>query len=255
MQFNEKYLSIPPYISTTWNNIRTLRMVGTALQVTLFDDTFVMVRDLEMDVIEDLFEAHVLYLSRQTGPGESTKDAKEESTVSEGKVTGTSITAENPGLVFPFHSGMGEKEMFGNALQHNLEYANAPDLPQDVITKIASIAKIVAPADSMEFPQPEPHCNCPYCQIARTINLALGNPVRPFSGSYSAEEDVHVEVVEPDEGDLKFQQWQIEQIGENLFTVTNKLDSSEHYSVFLGTPVGCTCGNKGCEHIITVLES
>ena len=55
--------------------------------------------------------------------------------------------------------------------------------------------------------------------------------------------------------DLSFQQWAIEQTGDKLFCVTNKLDRLEKYNVFLGDPVGCTCGIQGCEHILAVLKS
>lgn len=256
MQFNDKFISIPPYISTTWNNVKSLRMVGTALQVNMSDSSYVMVRDLEMDVIEDVFAAHARYLDRQLGGNEAIKAKNDEKPTSSVESSfGSSLLGENPGMVFPFHIGMGEKEVFGGALQHNLEYANAPDLPQDVITKIASIAKIVAPEGSAELPQPEPHCNCPHCQIARAIHLGLGNPVKPFSGSCFNADETQSEQEEVNADDLKFQQWQIEQVGENLFQVINKLDATEQYRVFLGSPVGCTCGKSGCEHIIAVLES
>ena len=33
------------------------------------------------------------------------------------------------------------------------------------------------------------------------------------------------------------------------------LDPNEHYNVFLGTPLGCTCGEKDCEHIRAVLST
>ena len=57
------------------------------------------------------------------------------------------------------------------------------------------------------------------------------------------------------EDDLKFRDWDIEQKSEELYEVTNPIDQNEHYQVFLGNPVGCTCGKKNCEHIRTVLNS
>jgi hypothetical protein len=35
----------------------------------------------------------------------------------------------------------------------------------------------------------------------------------------------------------------------------NPLDHKEHYNVFLGDPIGCSCGNNNCEHIQAVLKS
>ena len=57
------------------------------------------------------------------------------------------------------------------------------------------------------------------------------------------------------EDDLKFRNWDIRQTADKLYAVTNPLDENEHYSVFLGTPLGCTCGEKNCEHIRAVLNS
>ena len=55
--------------------------------------------------------------------------------------------------------------------------------------------------------------------------------------------------------DLKFRTWDIKQPGKKLYLVTNPLDNNENYNVFLGKPVGCTCGQKYCEHIKAVLNS
>ena len=57
------------------------------------------------------------------------------------------------------------------------------------------------------------------------------------------------------EEDLRFREWDIEQKGENLYLVRNPLNQKEEYNVFLGNPVGCTCGKDNCEHIRTVLNS
>ncbi len=57
------------------------------------------------------------------------------------------------------------------------------------------------------------------------------------------------------EEDLRFQQWTACRLEENMYSVTIKLDSIEHYHVYLGDPMGCTCGKKGCEHIVAVLLS
>ena len=57
------------------------------------------------------------------------------------------------------------------------------------------------------------------------------------------------------EEDLKFRNWEIEQTADKLYIVTNPFDKNEHYSVFLGDPLGCTCGEKNCEHIRAVLTT
>lgn len=249
MKFSEKYLSIPPYISTSWNNVKALQMSGNLLVITLSDDSQVHVPDLDFEELEKAFEAHAAFLERQ--------DSQENPTQQPSKGQPDEAIADSflgQGMPFKF-GGIQGVEGLGAAMQHNIEHANAPDLPQEILQKIASIATIIAPEDMNEVPQAEPHCNCPHCQIARAINEGLGNTVRPFSGAVEEESFIHEEEEEVSDEELSFQQWDIEQSGEQLFTVTNKLDPEEKYSVFLGEPVGCTCGKQGCEHILAVLHS
>ncbi len=260
MKFSEKYLSIPPYISTSWNNVKALQMSGNLLVITLSDDSQVHVPDMDFEELEKAFEAHGSYLESQNYqeelPHQSHQSHQSHQNQQEhaDNALGDTLTGHNPGMPFNF-GGMQGVEGLGAAMQHNIEHANAPDLPQEILQKIASIATIIAPEDMNEVPQPEPHCNCPHCQIARAINEGLGNTVRPFSGSGEEEVLIEEEGVEVSDEELSFQQWAIEQAGEQLFTVSNKLDAEEKYSVFLGEPVGCTCGKQGCEHILAVLHS
>jgi hypothetical protein len=140
----------------------------------------------------------------------------------------------------------------GLAMQHNPLEANSPEFPREVLDKIAAIANIVAPEDAGAIPYAEPNCNCPHCQIARAIHQGVslhGKPTHPEN-----VELVHAEEI-VEEKDLNFSEWDIKQTGENLYDVTNRLDTNETYHVFLGTPVGCTCGKSGCEHILAVLKS
>jgi hypothetical protein len=266
MNFNEKYLSIPPYISTGWSNVRALQMSGNLLVITLSDDSQVHVPDLDFEELEQVFEAHARYLEsqidqtkqsmqtqqpqqpQQPQQSQQTQPNKQEHAA---EVFGDTLLGQNAGLPFKL-GGMQGVEGLGAAMQHNIEHANAPDLPQEILEKIASIATIIAPEDVNEVPQPEPHCNCPHCQIARAINEGLGNTVRPFSGDEVVQEEIVEKVLDEE---LSFQQWEIQQTGDKLFTVVNKLVPEEKYSVFLGEPVGCTCGNEGCEHMLAVLHS
>jgi len=51
-------------------------------------------------------------------------------------------------------------------------------------------------------------------------------------------------------------EWEVKETGDKLlFSVHNPLDPKECYSVFLGDPIGCTCGKKNCDHIKAVLRS
>jgi hypothetical protein len=69
----------------------------------------------------------------------------------------------------------------------------------------------------------------------------------------SREQEAKEELVSDDE--LKFRTWDISQSNEKLYIVSNPLDDHEHYSVYLGEPIGCTCGQKLCEHVRAVLNN
>lgn len=130
----------------------------------------------------------------------------------------------------------------GAALQHDPTQAKSPDLPQEILSKISTITKMLDMDASAELPKPEKDCNCFHCQIARAIS----------SGSNSNDEEKEEEVSDEE---LKFREWDIVSSGDKLYTVTNPLDNAEQYSVYLGDPVGCTCGNPKCEHIKAVLST
>ncbi|KPK33563.1 MAG: hypothetical protein AMS24_00800 [Chlamydiae bacterium SM23_39] len=129
-------------------------------------------------------------------------------------------------------------DSMNSIMQHNQSQSNAPDLPKEVIEKISSIFKIMQIDDQESLPKAEPHCNCFHCQIARAIR---------------GESRENIEEVS--EEDLKFRDWEIKKTGKNLYIVTNPLNKDEYYNVFLGKPIGCTCGKKNCEHIKAVLKT
>lgn len=239
MKLNEKILSIPPYISTSWQNVSSMKMEGRDLVITLKDGTAVAIPHPEEELVNRLFELHQLVLER--AQGQSMPQAK--GTSQEGKGAG----AEFP---FPFRLGMTGTDGISAALSHNPEQRDGPDLPPDMLHKISQVAKLVLPNDPQALPKAEPHCNCMFCQIARAIATGMGleTPSEIEDAASHEEEEVSQE-------DLTFSEWTIEQVDEKLFSVVKKLDPTERYRVFLGEPVGCTCGKAHCEHILAVLRS
>lgn len=229
MKISTKMLSIPPYLSTTWTQVRALYLKGSDLIVCLNDNTQVAVPSLTSEAIAAIFAAHTAFLEMQ-----SKSPALPE------KPHPFQIFTAGQGLE---GSGLENIASFSSTLQHNPAQATMPDLPKEIIHKIGEISKIIAPNEVQNLPKPEANCNCPYCQIARAIHEGIENVPEA-----KIEEDVTEE-------DLKFPEWDIQQIGEKLYTVTGRLDPKEKYNVFLGDPVGCTCGKPGCEHILAVLKS
>ncbi len=219
MKINEKILSLPPYISTAWKNVVSLQVESRQeiwfLSIELSTGTRIMVPNLDRPTLDNIFSCHAKFLEEQ-------EDSSKKSPFA---------------LPIPLNLNLPGIENFTGMLQHNPEQANLPPLPAELLEKVSSLAKSVGMEDGALLPKAESHCNCPHCQIIRALN-----------GSGAEEEVVSDE-------DLKFRTWDIAQAAEKLYTVTNPLDMKEHYNVFLGEPIGCTCGQKNCEHIQAVLKS
>jgi len=208
------------------------------LVIVLHNGTLIEIPRLEESLIEQIFDAHSQYVDHET------KEPQAESL----KTFEPTPEKENDvsfSFGIPFQmSGAEGAENISSFLQHNPDQANTPKMPPDVIEKITSITKALGvDMEQMNIPKAEPHCNCPYCQIAKVIQGELKN---------SPKEEIEEEVTEDD---LRFRDWDIKQEGDKLYIVSNPLDTNEHYQVFLGNPVGCTCGEKNCEHVRTVLNS
>ncbi|CCB86658.1 MULTISPECIES: hypothetical protein [Parachlamydia] len=238
MKITDKILSIPPHISTTWANISSLQMKGLLLVVTLMGGESVNIPGLSLEIIEKIFSTHATFLEQETlAPSSTSHLLSSKGTVSE--------------IELPFRMGFSTLDGIGTALQHNPAHADAPDLPEEILGKIGAIAKIISPETEGDIPKPEPHCNCMHCQIARTIHQNLTD-----EEDYEEIENIEENAVEDvSEEDLRFSDWDITQTGDKLFSVVKRLDPAEKYSVYLGHPVGCTCGHTGCEHILAVLKS
>lgn len=244
MKITDKIISLPPYISTTWSNVASIHMKGNVLVITLREGDVISIPSLKQEIIDLIFNTHASYLEKNS-ISQTPRTTQESSKIS----TPFTQSAIENGADMPFRLGFGVGfgafDGLGSVMQHNPSQANAPDLPPEILNKIASIAKIIAPEDIMAMPKAEPHCNCVHCQIAQAINRGT----QPAAESESAEEVV------VSDAELQFQQWDISQMGDKLFSVINRLDNKEKFSVYLGHPIGCTCGKSGCEHILAVLKS
>ncbi len=241
MKINPQLLSIPPYISTSWKNIASIHVEDAnpefVLIVTLLNGTRIEIPHLEPTMVEAIFASHARFLEQDD------------------KNTPLKFPPRAPmnflgsgehvlSLELPFKNGLIEMQGLGTLLEHNSNQANSPDLPDDVIEKITEIAKSMGVEDPDAFPKPEPHCNCMRCQIAKAMQGGVKEE--------AAKEEVE-EIVSDEE--LKFKNWDVTQTNDQLYVVTNPLDTKEQYTVYLGDPIGCTCGEKQCEHIRAVLDT
>ena len=227
MKISAKLLNIPPYISTAWKDISSLHTKkddrgNPILVVTLKNQTEVEVPTLEETSINEIFETFARY-------NEAEKPAIK------------------TGIDSPFVFSIPMKktspiESLGPSMTHNPEQANLPNLPPEMLEKVTNIAKAFGLDDTSLLPRPETNCNCLHCQIVRSLHGETPALTAPLEEAISEE-------------DLQFRGWDIKQTDEKLYLVTNPLDENEHYTVFLGDPLGCTCGEKTCEHIRAVLSS
>ena len=224
MKITDKILSIPPYISTSWKSVVSLqveaRPFGHVLLVELVTGNKVEIPNPDHSVLGKIFDTHATVLEE------------------ENRLTNNSAISSV--LPFPFPNLEGLMPMFGTVLGHNPDQKNSAPLPPSMLEKIALMAKDLISDETRFLKMPEPDCNCPHCQITRAI---LGQENLP-----AIDEEVSDE-------DLRFRTWDIRLESDKLYSVTNPLDQKEQYHVFLGAPLGCSCGEKNCEHIQAVLKS
>lgn len=250
VKINEKLICIPPYISATWDQVAFLQSEEDldthlfTLIIHLADGKVVQVPGLDSSLIDIAFSAHMLHLETKKETSSSDKENDFPKTIGGFLQQLTGLSPEQlSGMPIRFGIAGAEGLPGMDVMQHNQAQADSPNVPPEMLEKIGIMIKGLMNGDVSSFPKPEPHCNCTHCQVARTIH-GVGKDDERIGSEELVSED-----------DLKFRDWEISKNGENLYIVTNPLDNKEQYSVYLGTPVGCTCGESHCEHIKAVLYS
>lgn len=223
-----KGLSIPPLLSTAWDNILSLSMSGNDLQVKLTDGALINVPNLTPEQIDLIFEKHQKFLD--------TADAAP----APKKAFRLDIAPSDEGKL-----GFVAFDELGSMMQHDPSQADLEDLPAQVLEKISLLSQSLPMLGLDQLPQAVEGCNCMHCQITRALTSGFEQPAPE---QFLIEEPIS-------EKELQFSEWSIIETGDKLYTVINKLDPTEEYHVFLGNPIGCTCGNNKCEHILAVLKS
>lgn len=244
VKINDQLICIPPYISARWGQIAFIESQtepedtkGSAtLRLHLIDGKVISIPNLDQTIIDIAFQEHLLYL-------ESLQIQKNNDIIREEDKLGVLMNVlqqmskdidiqvfSQKNLTSPLFSSTGPIEMI---LQHNPDHKDYPDAPADILEKMVMMMRTLLGNNPSLLPKAEPHCNCMHCQIGRSI---------------SEEEDSPVS-----EQDLSFRTWDISQSGSKLYTVTDPLNPNEQFSVYLGTPIGCTCGELNCEHVKAVL--
>lgn len=230
MIFNENFFNFPPFLSLSWENVTALRIDNSGkLVFHLNTGDCITLPSLQIEEVEAIFKAHAMHLEKK-----AIRNKHERIPL-----------PPRPSVEGPVRLVFGTIDGVGGPMQHNPALKDSPTLPIDMLSKIVEITKIFTSDDPDALPKAEPHCNCPHCQLGRAL---LDNPPPPSPQLPLTEEEVQ-------NSELEFQDWEITQAGDKLYTVTNKVDTQESYSVYLGRPVGCTCGKQNCDHILAVLKS
>lgn len=214
------------------------------LIVSLNNGSKIEIPNLDPQVVQAIFTIHAQILEQEHTPHIHRNVPSPAEPSNQNPVA----TTENPiSLNIPFFPGIANVDNLGVFMQHNQEQADSPDLPKELMDKITSLSKAIGLQDAANMPKAEPHCNCYFCQIARAMH-GENITIQEAKNTLIEEEEITEE-------DLKFRTWDIEQTADRLYLVSNPIDTKEYYSVFLGEPIGCTCGEKNCEHIRAVLSS
>lgn len=218
MQITPKMFNMAPYVSTAWTNISTLQ----ALEVADGFELLLTLKNGQQIVIPNLSSNMVeLIFAAHTKYSQG------------GPVEEKKLLGDVPlNFIPPLQEGNIETL---SAAQHNPDQAELPPLPPAFLKKISALALSLGAEALQSMPKAVANCRCIYCQL---MNSIFGE----------AEEEITEE-------DLRFRDWEIEQKGDKLYLVKNPIEDNEYYNVFLGQPIGCTCGNKNCEHIRAVLTN
>lgn len=250
MEINPRFINLPPLLSLAWDQVASIHMEEELLVVTLVSGSSIELPNLPTEIIQRIFAAHCFYLrhtpARQVAQSSTPINSKEQQKSC--SPSGDTV-ANGSEQIAEIRVGFTSLDGMGSALQHDPSMSQAPDIPQEILNKIAAVSKILAPDESDILAKAEPNCNCMYCQIIRTIQSELHK-----SHDKNEKPEIDEEQIVTDE-ELTFQEWDIKQDGEKLFSVISRSEPNKRYHVHLGEPIGCTCGDVGCDHIIAVLKS
>ncbi|MBQ8498460.1 hypothetical protein [Chlamydia sp.] len=239
VKINDQLICIPPYISARWSQVAFIESHdgGTegraTLKLHLVDGESVSIPDLDQAIINEVFQEHLLYLE-STSPQKGKEEEKIQSLLQSVQQVAKGCEIQffpQKGIVSMLLGGVNSIDML---LQHSPEHKGYPDLPSDLLEKMAQMMSSLSVGTTSIIAKPEPHCNCLHCQIGRVVS--------------EEEEDNTVS-----EEDLTFRSWDVTQNGERMYTVTDPLNPEEQFNVYLGNPIGCTCGQSCCEHVKAVL--
>src|SRR5207244_4327659 len=73
----------------------------------------------------------------------------------------------------PMKIVFGTLDSLMQALQHNPANSNLPPIPPEIANKVEALAKMIPEEDLAQMPDPDPDCNCMYCQMQRILKKSV----------------------------------------------------------------------------------
>ena len=142
-------------------------------------------------------------------------------------------------------------EAMAHPLKHVPSQSNTPNIPEELLYKLTDTLKILmAEGKSINIAPATKSCNCLHCQVSRQLTKDTQSSLWDDNiTQQDLGDDVDQEI------NLSFATWLVKKEKDCVYSVTNSENSNEKYSVYLGTPIGCTCGQSSCVHIQAVLRS
>lgn len=228
MKINKNMLSIPPYITTTWDNI-------TCVQACVVQDEFV---DIKI-CLADGEKVEVPHVPEKIF--NKIRDEYEKFIESSSINTPADLGGIASGIADIFQGANRELPAIGRGENvgvigfpvsgHPRQHHEAPVLGKEALRQITKT--LGEKAFEGEYIT---KCNCIYCQSCRFVqdkkNKESGEKPLEFSDA-----------------------WLVEEVGTDKFIVRDKMKESNVFTVYLKPKIICSCGSNVCEHIKATLFS
>lgn len=249
MKINQRVLHIPPYISCKWSEIASIGVENIEgkdlLHVQLLSGARATVPNLNQDEIDLIFKMHVHHLEEVADEEERFKNVKEIpffSNLFQAPPMDANV-ATSFGAPISFHLDANDPSSLFQG--HNPQFSNSPPLPKEILDKITLIAKAIG-GEMIKEVEPVELCNCFFCQIARALKNERIEERKPHVPK-NLPKDLLRGGIDPE--------WMVDEVGPNMFKVISREEPGMVYQVYLGHPIGCSCGSNRCQHIIAALKT
>lgn len=236
MKINSNVISIPPYITTSWENVNVINVEidkdkKKILIISLESGDQIKIPELSDEDIHNVTSSFESFIEK-TSNEQNFVDHNSmisgltevfQQFINDGK-TSQATMSQSPGI------GVVKVPLGHSALHSNMPIFD----PESLRNIIKTIKAIGEGRNLFEKGEYQECCNCIYCQACKFLQ----------------EEKTENELKEEN---LEFaSSWNVEEVNSNEYLVSNKENNST-FNVKLEPSVACSCGSNKCEHIRIVL--